>query len=45
MSDFIDEKFDAKWDMIDTVDYLQEEELFILVQSINIQNRERFIRN
>ena len=41
---FINEKDPATWEMIDPVDYLKDEELLILVQSINIQNQELFIR-
>ena len=43
-SDFIDDKVDARWYMTDTIDYLQGEEFSILVQSVNIQNRELYIR-
>ena len=36
---FIDSKEPATWEMIDAVDYLNDDELLILVQSINIQNQ------
>ena len=41
---FIDSKVPATWEMIDPVDYLNDDELLILVQSINIQNQELFKR-
>ena len=37
-------KIMATWDMVDPVDYLQENELLTLVQSIKIQNQELFKR-
>ena len=43
---FIDDKVPATWEIIDRVDYLNDDELLILVQkSINIQNQELFKRH
>ena len=42
---FINEKEPATWEMIDTLDYLNGDELLIFVQSINIQNQELFKRS
>ena len=39
---FFNGKVMATRDMIDAADYLQVEELLILVQSINIQNQELY---
>ena len=41
---FIDSKVPATWEMIDPVDYRNDEELLLLVQSINIQNQELYKR-
>ena len=40
---FIDSKIIPTWDMIDSVDYLKESKLLLLVNSIDIQNQE-FLR-
>ena len=39
---FIDSKVMPTWDMIDTVDYLKEPGIFVLMNSINIHNQELF---
>ena len=39
-----DSKVMPTWDMIDTMDYLKEPKILVLVNSINIQNQELFIR-
>ena len=41
---FIDSKVMPIWDMIDPVQYIKDHKLLVLVNSINIQNQELFIR-
>ena len=41
---FIDSKVPATWDMIDPLDYRNDDELLVFVQSINIQIQEIYRR-
>ena len=41
---FIDIEERPTWNMIDTVQYIKEHKLLVLVNSINTQNQELFIK-